>query len=95
MLKAKDDLIIELRRQLTFAQESNRRKNIELDAMHFVWCDGGCERGVHRWNHTDLTEDIVIEAERNVRRLRAWFNNYKLKTSTTSPQIPSANQTAC
>ena len=25
-----------------------RLKNRDLDALHYVWCDGGCERGVHR-----------------------------------------------
>jgi hypothetical protein len=50
-----------------------RRKNLELDALHFVWCDGGCADGVHRWDHGVLTEAIVAEAERNTARLRRWW----------------------
>ena len=55
------------------------RKNLELDALHFVWCDGGCPSGVHRFDHGELTEEIVVEAERNTKRLRAWWLNAEFK----------------
>lgn len=61
--------------QLGFNDRHNHERNIELDALHFVWCDGGCKGGVHRYNHGELTEDIVIAAERNAKRLRTWFVN--------------------
>lgn len=52
------------------------RKNVALDALHYVWCDGGCAGGVHRYGeHPPLTEEIVAEAERNARRLRRWHVN--------------------
>lgn len=66
----------ELRRQLRFANERNHERNVQLDALHFVWCDGGCYRGVHRFGDCDrpLTEETVIAAERNTARLRRWWN---------------------
>jgi hypothetical protein len=69
--------IRELRRQLGIQQEALRKKNLQLDAMHFVWCDGGCRSGVHRWpcNEERVTEEVVAQAERNTLRLRSWFTN--------------------
>lgn len=69
--------ISEQRRQLRIANEALQEKNLELDAMHYVWCDGGCEGGAHRWTEGEITEDLVARAERQARRLRAWFENRK------------------
>lgn len=52
-----------------------KRKNLELDALHFVWCDGGCASGVHRFDRGELTQEIVDEAVRNTRRLEAWWKS--------------------
>jgi len=57
-----------------------REKNLALDAMHWVWCDGGCRGGVHRFNgYEKLTDEIVETAERNTKRMRAWLENYKFR----------------
>ena len=56
-------------------QETLREKNLSLDALHFVWCSGGCSSGVHRYTKKELTEEIVRRAEAEVRRLRTWFIN--------------------
>ena len=55
------------------------RKNVALDAMNWVWCDGGCHGGVNRYTPGELTEEMVIAAERNTKRLRAWYNNKVFK----------------
>jgi hypothetical protein len=66
----------EMRRQVETAQNNNRLRNLELDALHYVWCDGGCRYGVHRFGeHPPLTADIVAAAERSVNRLKSWFIN--------------------
>lgn len=52
-------------------------KNVELDAMHFVWCTGGCDTGMHRWVPGILTEEMVEAAERNTRRMRDRFNSLR------------------
>ena len=65
----------ELRRQLNIQRLSLEAKNRALDAMHWVWCDGGCSDGVHRWDKTPLTEEIVKEVENHARRLRRWLEN--------------------
>jgi hypothetical protein len=55
------------------------RKNRELDALHYVWCDGGCERGIHRWSDALVTRDLVRTAERNTRRLRSWYRTVEFR----------------
>lgn len=55
------------------------RKNRALDAMHYVWCDGGCARGVHRWTNTLVTREIVEAAERNAQRLRRWYRTVEFR----------------
>lgn len=40
-----------LRRELTRAYENNKRRNVELDALYYVWCDGGCGGGVQRYRN--------------------------------------------
>ena len=69
--------VAELKRQLTFAQANNHRRNLQLDALHFVWCNGGCAGGVHRYTDGEVTEELVAEAERNTARLRDWLANSK------------------
>jgi hypothetical protein len=48
-------------------------KNRELDALHYVWCSGGCEDGIHRHTDEELTPDIVGRAIRNTTRLVNWY----------------------
>ena len=65
----------ELRRQLTIARDNNHRRNVELDALHYVWCDGGCSTGVHRYDGKGpeaITPEIVAAAVRNTERLVKW-----------------------
>jgi hypothetical protein len=69
------DRVRTLRDEIHRKDEVLHRKNIELDAMHWVWCDGGCETGTHRFTEDDLTEEVVKAAESNTARLRRWFNN--------------------
>ena len=74
--------VAKLKRELTYARDNNHRRNIELDALHYVWCNGGCWGGVHRFDGKGpegVTEEIVQAAERNTQRLRSWFNNYQGK----------------
>ncbi len=70
-----------LRREITNTRSNNETRNRELDALHYVWCDGGCRSGVHRYCKStgDITEDVVTTAERNTKRLRTWFENRKLR----------------
>lgn len=70
-----------LRHYMKEQEKVIQRKNLELDALHFVWCDGGCSSGVHRWSKKVLTEEVVKEAERNTKRLRRWFNNNQSRSN--------------
>ena len=51
-----------LKRQVTNLQESSRIKNLELDALHHVWCTGLCEEGQHRYTPNDLTPEMLRSA---------------------------------
>jgi hypothetical protein len=78
-----------MRTQLTSARcsFSLERKNRQLDALHLVWCDGGCPRGVHRYQDDDVlvTEELVAAAERNTKRLRRWYEAVKFRFETYGP----------
>lgn len=73
--------IATLQHELTAARLSAERRNRDLDALHLVWCNGGCAGGVHRYcgSRDDVTEEVVAAAERNTTRLRTWFTNRKAR----------------
>lgn len=71
-----------LQREINIMREALEEKNLKLDSMHYVWCDGGCPGGTHRYDGKgpeSITEEIVTRAERNVRRLRTWFTKFQYK----------------
>lgn len=87
---AEDELrqqVDNLRHQLTIAREAAERRNRDLDALHLVWCDGGCPSGVHRRQGQEVlvTEELVAAAERNTKRLRAWYEAVKFRYETYGP----------
>lgn len=79
--------IEELRQQLAIAQRNNQRRNVELDALHYVWCDGGCSAGVHRYDGKGpeaITPEIVAAAVRNTERLVTWSRNHAARAAEGS-----------
>lgn len=77
-----------LKRSLTFQRENNHERNVELDALHYVWCDGGCRAGVHRFGvRGELTEEIVQAAERNTKRMRTWLANSEYRKNRSQPIV--------
>jgi hypothetical protein len=48
-------------------------RNKQMDALHMVWCSGGCSGGVGDCDN--LTRDKVLEAVRYTSRLVSWWNN--------------------
>jgi hypothetical protein len=75
--------------QLELLNESLREKNLALDALHYVWCSGGCGFGVHRDSDGKVTKEIVEKAKHNTNRLITWYNNsefHKLKDDSI-PEI--------
>jgi hypothetical protein len=65
--------------ELTIAQANNHKRNIELDALHYVWCNGGCPTGVHRYTPQPLTEEIVYAAINNTNRLITYAGDITMK----------------
>lgn len=63
-----------LQQEMHWKNESWAQKNRELDALHYVWCTGGCTHGVHRYQEEPLTGAIVAEAEKQAKRLRSYWN---------------------
>lgn len=84
-LDKKDLEIKNLKREISHATSNNLLKNKELDALHYVWCDGGCKLGAHRYHDEKVTEDLVLIAERNTQRLRRWFENSEFKKRNYQP----------
>ncbi len=70
--------IEDYKKEIGRLNECLRIKNLQLDALYFVWCSGGCEKGVARYaSEQVLTEEIVLSAERNTKRLRTYWENHK------------------
>lgn len=65
--------------QLKICNESLQIKNKELDALHYIWCTGGCEKGIHRYHEEPLTKELVELATRNTNRLITYFNNIEFQ----------------
>lgn len=60
-------------REIRQMQESAERRNVDLAALHIVWCDGGCPGGVGA--PETLDRSVVLRAVLSVKRLVSWWNN--------------------
>jgi hypothetical protein len=74
--EAVEKRIVQQRAELTRMQEAAHRRNRQLDALHLVWCSGGCSGGMHRWTLAEVTAELVAEAKRNTDRLETWYINH-------------------
>ena len=79
-LKAKNDKLKAELKAIKYQREgclneALQRKNLQLEALHFVWCSGGCDGG----HGPELTGEIVVRDGRNTRRLRTWWINKQLR----------------
>ena len=67
------------KRELATIKDCLELKNKELDALHYVWCSGGCATGTHRYHKEPLTKEIVRLAQYNTNRLITHFNNQEFR----------------
>lgn len=77
-----DSLVEKRRNEIKTLQANNRKRNLQLDALNFVWCNGGCKSGFRRWADKYSDEelaDLLIEAQLNTIRLEEWIVNYLKK----------------
>lgn len=86
-LKAKNDrLKAELREQKWLdngrIKEALERKNLALDALHMVWCSGGCA-----CLKEPVTAEMVSYVEEYAKRLRTWFVNSRGRESVPSRTV--------
>lgn len=82
--------IRELKRQITIARENNAQRNRELDALHYVWCDGTCSTGANRYGEDGpdgITQEIVDAAVRNTERLKRWWANRQRRLQRDKEQV--------
>lgn len=84
--------IKKLKYELAKANANNRKRNLQLDALKFVWCDGGCSRGVNRWQDKEPTEEELFEIVRNTNRLIAWFINKYCKNGNDAQRKASTKE---
>lgn len=71
-------------REIAIMKAVAEKRNRDLDVMHFIWCNGGCVGGAHRFcgSPDDVTEEVVALAERHVNRMRAWYRNRQGRLAT-------------
>lgn len=62
-----------LRRELGQQRENNAKRNRQLDLLNMVWCDGGCEGGMGRYDDRVITADDVAMLIVNAERARRWY----------------------
>lgn len=79
--------IRKLKAEITRLNEVLHRKNVMLDALHMVWCDGGCKGGTHRWTEDTISEEVVEAAERNTARLRQWWANKEFRRARGTDHV--------
>ncbi len=56
----------------------NHQRNLELDALHYIWCAGGCEGGIHRFEAEEkrpLSRELLEAALDQVGRMIAYYLN--------------------
>ena len=63
-----------LKAELTQAYRNNHERNLELDAMHHIWCTG-CKPGAHRWSTETITKEHMDVARQGIQRLESWWKN--------------------
>jgi hypothetical protein len=85
-----DDLreqVARLRRDVGQKDRVLHEKNQLLDALGYVWCNGGCNGGLFRFTEPPeksfmkLTAAAVSAVERNTIRLRTWFESRRCRES--------------
>lgn len=81
-----------LKRELTNQSQALRQRNIALDALHYVWCSGGCQTGMHRFDGGGLTEDVLLQAESAVKRMRTWFDNKQYRERNHAQRMAALAQ---
>lgn len=71
-----------LSREVKQLQDAIEDKNRRLDAMHVIWCTGGCQGGAHRYDGKGpdgITRELVERAIRETTRLVTYYNNAEFK----------------
>lgn len=77
ILKRQND---RLRKEVATKDRTLGRKNLELDALYHVWCNGGCRKGMFRYQPGQvLTQEAISLFEKNLDRMKVYFRNYEYR----------------
>lgn len=68
-----------LKQQILKFEHVLHAQNIKLDALHWVWCSGGCQGGTNRWVPGELTEEMLKTAEYAVKRMTESYNTLEYR----------------
>lgn len=63
----------DLKLTLDAASDSIKQKDLQLDAMHFVWGPGTLPGATHKWTPGDPPDDVIRAAASQATRLSAWW----------------------
>lgn len=90
-LEQAQEKIRTLKREIDQKDRALHARNVALDGMAWVWCDGGCKAGTGRFSDIEITEEMVRMIEANTKRLRTWLTNrnYRANYATLTPTYPS------
>jgi hypothetical protein len=80
-LSALEAQVRSLKNEVAKKDRALHARNVALDGMAWVWCDGGCKGGVFRFSDTQLTGEMLHMIERNTERLKRWAANRDYRRS--------------
>lgn len=79
VLKQLEGKIKAQRKHIAELQQCLKDRNRSLDALHYVWCTGGCSSGQHRWCKGEVTEEMMREAALQMKRLQSRYGNVEFR----------------
>lgn len=77
-----------VRREVGIKDRALHTRSLALDAMAWVWCDGGCKGGVFRFCGRELTPAMLAMIERNTERLKRWARSRDSRVAALTQKGP-------
>jgi len=81
-----------LKHEIAKKDRALHARNVALDGMAWVWCNGGCQGGVFRFADTELTDEMLALIERNTERLKQWAKNRDYRSAAAIRSAPSSQR---
>lgn len=78
--------VVRLKRSLGHQRDNNAKRNRQLDLLGMVWCDGGCENGMARYDDREVSAADVALLVVNAERARRWYISRAGKQGATADE---------